>query len=60
MVKRTQTIRRQIAKELFDCVGPFCGIGAERVKTDSEIEACIVVSHKEDKIIHLANKRSFW
>ena len=28
MVKRTQTIRRQFADELFDCVWPFCGIGA--------------------------------
>ena len=27
MVKHTQTIRRQIADELFECVWPFCGIG---------------------------------
>ena len=31
MVKHTQTIRRQIAYELFDCVWPFCEIGAKRV-----------------------------
>ena len=31
MVKHTQTIRRQIANELFECVWPFCEIGAERV-----------------------------
>ena len=24
MVKHTQTIRRQFADELIDCVGPFC------------------------------------
>ena len=30
MVKWTQTI--QIADELFECVWPFCGVGAERVK----------------------------
>ena len=24
----TQTIRRQSANELFECVWPFCGIGA--------------------------------
>ena len=24
----TQTIRRQFADELFECVGAFCGIGA--------------------------------
>ena len=27
MDKHTQTIRRQIADELFECVWPFCGIG---------------------------------
>ena len=32
MVKHTQPIRRQIADELFACVWPFSGIGAERVK----------------------------
>ena len=31
MVKHTQTIRRQIADELFECVWTFCGIGAWRV-----------------------------
>ena len=31
MAKHTQTIRRQIAYELFDCVWPFCEIGAWRV-----------------------------
>ena len=30
MVKHTQTIRRQIADELFEFVWPFCGIGALR------------------------------
>ena len=28
MVKHTQTIRQQIDDELFECVWPFCGIGA--------------------------------
>ena len=32
MVKQTQTIRRQIAKELFQCVFPFCGAGFYSVK----------------------------
>ena len=31
MDKHTQTIRRQIFDELFDCVWPFCEIGAKRV-----------------------------
>ena len=33
MFKHTQKIRRQKADELFECVWPLCGIGAERVKT---------------------------
>ena len=32
MVKRIQTIRRQIADEMFECVRPFCGVGAWKVK----------------------------
>ena len=28
MVKHTQTIRRQIADEMFECVLPCCGVGA--------------------------------
>ena len=33
MVKHTQTIRRQIPDELFECVGPFREIGAKRVSS---------------------------
>ena len=29
MVKHTQTIRRQIADELLECVWPFCEIGTK-------------------------------
>ena len=35
MVKHPKTIRWQIADELFECVWPFCGIGALRVKPSS-------------------------
>ena len=28
MIKQTQTMCRQIADELFECVWSFCGIGA--------------------------------
>ena len=28
MVKHTQTICRQIADELFECIWPYCEIGA--------------------------------
>ena len=31
MVKHTQTFRRQFADKLFECVWPFCEIGAQRV-----------------------------
>ena len=31
MVKHTQTVCQQIGDELFECVWPFCGVGAERV-----------------------------
>ena len=33
MVKHTQTIRGQFADELFECIWPFCGIGAWRVNS---------------------------
>ena len=32
MAKYTQAIRRQFAVELFQCVRPFCGVGASGVK----------------------------
>ena len=32
MAKHTQIIRRQIVDEFFECVWPFCEIGAYRVK----------------------------
>ena len=32
MVKHTQTIRRQIADKLFECVWPVCEIGANGLK----------------------------
>ena len=28
MVKHTQTIRRLTGDEMFECVWPFCGVGA--------------------------------
>ena len=31
MGKHTQTNRRQFADELFECVLPFCGIGAKKI-----------------------------
>ena len=34
MVKHTQKIRQQIADELFECVWPFCEIGAERANIE--------------------------
>ena len=36
MVKHIQTIRRQFADELFECVWLFCEIGAKRVNLKLE------------------------
>ena len=33
VAKHIQTIHRQFADELFECVWPFCGIGAYRVNS---------------------------
>ena len=40
MAKHTQTIRWQIANELFECVWPFCEIGTLRVKIQRILESC--------------------
>ena len=37
MVKHTQTNPRQIADDLFECVWPFFGIGAYRVKLMGDV-----------------------
>ena len=42
MVKHAQTIRRQRADELFECVWPFCKIGAEGVKSHLWRSSCVV------------------
>ena len=44
MVKHTQTIRQQFADELFQCVWPFCGIGAESVNKGQAMTDHFVVS----------------
>ena len=33
MVEHTHTISRQFADELFECVWPFCEVGAKRVNS---------------------------
>ena len=43
MVKHIQTIRRQIANELFECVWPFCEIGA---KGDKEMNIMSINYHR--------------
>ena len=53
MVKHTQTIRREIADELFGRVLPFCGIRAQRVKEyyeksvkyDIDVFICVSLSN---------------
>ena len=34
MAKHSQTIRRQFANKLFECVWPFCVVGVLRVNYD--------------------------
>ena len=38
MVKQTQIIRQQIAEEFFECVWPFCEIGAKSVEEDLNLK----------------------
>ena len=62
MVKHTQTIRRQIAEELFEYIWPFCEIGVKRVKLSSrnqnqslsktlEMSLCIILKKFQIKMI---------
>ena len=37
MAKHTQTIHREYADELFECVWPFCGIGAYKFRNAVDI-----------------------
>ena len=37
MAKHTQTIRRQYADKLFECVWPFCGIGTYKFRNVVDI-----------------------
>ena len=52
MAKHTQTIRQQIAEELFECVWQFCEIGAERVNSGS-----VTLSFTQSKLIALSAKK---
>ena len=44
MVKHTQTIRRQIVDELFECAWPFCEIGAKRLMVDNTVRGPKIVT----------------
>ena len=35
MVQHTQTIRRQQPPNCFECVGPFCGVCAEKLRVNT-------------------------
>ena len=50
MVKHTEAIRRQFAEELVECVWPFCGIGAERVK----------MNYKTRNVFKIENGSLYW
>ena len=47
MVKYTQTIRQQFADKLSECVWPFCGVGASKVKsmTRSRMRLWSLIQH---------------
>ena len=45
MVKHTETNRLRIADELFECVWPFCGVGAYR------INSCLLYFHAPIRIL---------
>ena len=49
MVRHTQTVRLQIADELFECVLPFCEIGAERVKIFAVSRKCTSILISEHR-----------
>ena len=53
MVKHTHTIRQQFADKLFECVWPFCGIGAERVNKWNNLRSNVL------KITSVQND-NFW
>ena len=53
MVKNTQTIRRQIADEFFECVWPFCDIGTLRVNKEYKIRRKL---NNFFKILYLTKK----
>ena len=57
MVKHTQTIRRQFAGELFECVWPFWGIGAERVKNN--LLTITISSCRRNGCLRLFEKKSW-
>ena len=56
MVDHTQRIFRQFADELFECIWPFCGIGAWSVKNVAKITT------KTPFLINLLDKdlRFYW
>ena len=67
MAKHTQTICRQFADELFECVWPFCGIGAWRVKVTNILVVRFedfFVNHewwptKSNTVLYLSRKQIF-
>ena len=66
MVQHTQTIHQQFGDELFECIWPFCGIGAQRVKYEKLKEALIIRLVKEYSYLSTENSqmlrptKNFW
>ena len=57
MVKHTQTICRQFADELFECVWPFCEIGAEGLDWIKQL-IIHVATNKHLPVIWSSNMKS--
>ena len=63
MVKDAQTIRRQFADELFQCVWPLCGVCAKRVNIRSDslnISICAYTLSYMSIIAYLKEKEKLW
>ena len=60
MVKYIQTIRREIADELFECVWKFCEIGAKRVKYKMQLFKITVNGCFSQKVLFETFLTRFW
>ena len=65
MVEHTQTICRQFADELFQCIWPFCGIGAQKINDKAQchiavLSSCVCFYEFPTIKVLLARLLKFW